>query len=226
MRCGTGRRHPGRGEPQLGVIHQVAGDGEGGLVSWGSFRAGPAGACRGVVCIRRLAGGGAGRHRSERRRMPPEAQCQASGAGKFSRAKRSRRARKVSRRSRLILSGGMRSSGECKDSPAAGRSSCVLAGRGLERPTAPHSGPSRSSFVDARPPLLTSEALLLRKSVSHEPSGHRGDHRGQRRRPHRDRYGGRADFRPPRNQPGHPDRRSRSSVSSWTGRSRSSAPGR
>ena len=54
-------------------------------------------------------------------------------------------------------------------------------------------------------PLLTSEALLLRKSVSHEPSGHRGDHRGQRRRPHCDRYGGRADFRPPRNQPGHPE---------------------
>ena len=34
----------------------------------------------------------------------------------------------------------------------------VLADRGLERPTAPHSGPSRSSFVDARPPLLPSEA--------------------------------------------------------------------
>ena len=30
------------------------------------------------------------------------------------------------------------------------------------------------------PPLLTSEALLLRKAVSHEPSGHRGGHRGQR----------------------------------------------
>ena len=40
-------------------------------------------------------------------------------------------------------------------------------------------------------------------SSAYEPSGHRGDHRGRRRRPYCGRYGGRADFRPPRNQPGH-----------------------
>jgi hypothetical protein len=62
----------------------------------------------------------------------------------------------------LILSGGMRSSGECKDSPAAGRSANVLAGRGLERPTARHFGPSRSSFVDARSPAFDFKSGALK----------------------------------------------------------------